>query len=85
VVYQYEASPGTYACFATPPASITQADIAAAYQTHIPQISTYIPNYNSVAQPVLFVSRDEATQAVNGYLWVTPVYQQSFNTSHIPR
>jgi len=84
VVYQYEASPGTYACFATPPASITQADIAGAYQTHIQQISSYTPNYNSVAQPVLRLERD-LSGVVNGYVWLSPIYQQSLNTSHVPR
>jgi len=85
VIYEFEASPGTFVCFATPAGSITQSQVNTAYNTHIQQISPYIPNYDSVSQPILRVERDLSTGAIVGYIWYTAVYQQSADMSHVPR
>lgn len=85
VIYEYEASHGTYVCFATPTANITQSQVNTAYTTHTQQISSYIPNYNSVAQPLLRIHRDEITGSILGYIWHSAVYQQSLNMVHVPR
>jgi hypothetical protein len=59
-------------------ADITQALVDDAYNRHIARIATYAPNFESVAQPVLQIFD-------NGYVWVTVIYQQSSETSHVPR
>jgi len=64
--------------------AITQQDVINSYNSHVQRISTYMPNYNSVAQPVVRWAVDNNNQHA-GYLWITNVYQQSRDMSHFPR
>jgi hypothetical protein len=58
--------------------NITQTEINDGYGRHITRTSTYSPNYFSVGQPALI-------RYTNMYVWVTVIYQQSSETSHVPR
>jgi hypothetical protein len=78
-VYQYE-DHDTFSHYALLPSAITQTHVSEAYGRHIATISTYIPNYNAIAQPVLFLSKDGS-----GYTWTTPVFMRSQEMSHFPR
>lgn len=75
----------TFVSFATPLTSMTPQLVLNAYSLHIMRISTYVPSYASVAQPVLRFSYTLDRQTLLGYVWTTRIYQQSQNMTHFPR
>lgn len=89
IVYTYEATAPM--CFVTLAGLITQSDIDAAYQLHMSQLLNpvvYTPDQDSILQPVLEIQRDNQSgedQVVLGYRWISAVYQQSADRSHVPR
>jgi hypothetical protein len=78
------------AAFVIPATQIDEADIFAAYESHLGQQivggpSPYVPNRSSVLQPVLSISIDRRTNTILGYRWITRVFQRSDNLLHFPR